>query len=123
MLTLSEFELKVNELAQKIGPPQNILPTYGYSEQTARPHVEVGSRAYYYVVAQSGQEVSRYATRDIDQLLYKIFVDVTFGLSVRYAEENRVENQDIRRLAFQHQVELFTLLSPQWGKRISQEHA
>ena len=123
MLKLFEIEIKVNELAQKIGAPQNILPTYGYSEQTARPHVEVSSWAYYYVVAQSGQEVSRYATIDVDHLLYKIFADVTFELSVMYAETNRIENQDIRRLVFPHQVELLTLLSPQWGKRMSQEYA
>ena len=92
MLTLSEIEVKVNELAQKIGAPQNILPTYGYSEQTARPHIEVDSWAYYYVVAQSGQEVSRYTTLDIDQLLYKIFADVTLMLSIKYAEQNRIEN-------------------------------
>jgi hypothetical protein len=123
MLTLSEVEVKVNELAQIIKAPQNILPTYGYSEQTARPHVEVSPRAYYYVVAQSGQEVSRYVTHDIDQLLYKIFADVTFDLAVRYAEENRNENEDIRRSAFKRQVDLFTLLSTQWGERISQEQA
>jgi hypothetical protein len=63
MLTLSEIEVKVNELAQTIGAPQNWLPTYGYSEQTARPHVEVSPLAYYYVVTQSGQEISRYATQ------------------------------------------------------------
>jgi hypothetical protein len=123
MLKLYEIEIKVNELAQKIGAPQNILPTYGYSEQTARPHVEVSAWAYYYVVAQSGQEVSRYATIDVDQLLYKIFVDVTFALAVTYASENRIENQDIRRLVFQRQVELLTLLSPQWGERQAQEQA
>ncbi len=123
MLTLSEIEVKVNELAQKIGAPQNILPTYGYSEQIARPHVEVSPWAYQYVVAQSGQEVSRFTTRDIDQLLYKIFADVTFGLAITYAEKNHIENQDIRRSAFQRQVELLTLLSPQWGERGSQEHA
>jgi len=123
MLQLFEIEGKVNELAQKIGAPQNILPTYGYSEQIARPHVEVDSWAYYYVVAQSGQEVSRYTTRDVDQLLYKIFVDVTFGLAIAYAEKNRLENQDIRRVAFPHQIELLTRLSPQWGGRAAQEHA
>lgn len=122
MLTLSEIEEKVNELAQKIEAPQNILPTYGYSEQNARPHVEVSPRAYSFVVAQSGQEVSRYTTLDFNELLYKIFVDVTFGLAITYAEKNRNKNQDIRRVAFQRQIELLTLLSPQWGERMSQEH-
>jgi len=121
MLTLPEIEVKVNELAQKIGVSQSVLPTYGFSEQTGRPHVEVSPRTYSYVVAQSRQEVSRYATRDIDQLLYTIFVDVTFGLAISYAEENRIENQDLRRVVFPHQVELLTLLSPQWGERMSQE--
>ena len=121
MLTLSEIEIKVNELAQKIRAPQNTLPSYGYSEQTARPHVEVSPRVYSYVVAQSGQEVSRYTTHEIDQLLYTIFVDVTLVLAVRHAEKNRVENQDIRRVAFQRQIELLTRLSPQWGERTSQE--
>jgi immunity protein 63 of polymorphic toxin system len=123
MLRLFEIEIKVNELAQKIGAPQNILPTYGYSEQTARPHVEVSSWAYYYVVAQSGQEVSRYATIDVDQLLYKIFANVTLELSIMYASKNPIENQDIRRLVFPRQVELLTLLSPQWGESGFQEHA
>src|ERR1041385_9225570 len=113
MLTLAEIEVRVNDLAQKIGAPQNILPSYGYSEQTARPHVEVGSGAYYYVVAQSGQEVSRNATRDIDELLYTVFTGVTFTLSILSAETNRIENQDIRRLVFPKQAQLFTLLSPQ----------
>jgi len=123
MLTLSEIEVKVKELAQKIGAPQDILPTYGYSEQTGRPHIEVSPRVYSYVVAQSGQEVSRYATHDIDQLLYTIFVDVTLGLAIKHAEKKRIENQDIRRIAFPRQVELLTLLSPQWGERMSQEQA
>jgi hypothetical protein len=121
MLKLFEIEIKVNELAQKIGAPPNFLPTYGYSEQNARPHVEVSPWAYYYVVAQSGQEVSRYITLDINDLLYKIFTDVAFALSFPYAEENRIENQDIRRLVFRRQVELLTLLSPQWGERCSRE--
>ena len=123
LLRLFEIEIKVNELAQKIGAPQNILPTYGYSEQTARPQVEVSLSAYYYVVAQKGQEVSRYATFDVDQLLYKIFTDVTFELAIAYGSKSQVEDQDIRRLAFPHQVELLTLLSPPWGERMSQEQA
>ena len=123
MLKLFEIEVLVNELAQKIGAPQNLLPTYGYSEQTARPHIEVSSAAYSYVVAQSGQEVRRYTALDIDELLYNVFIDVTFALSVLYAETNRMADQDIRRAAFPRQVELLTLLSEQWGERMSEEQA
>ena len=121
MLKLFEIENKVNELAYKIGATQNILPTYGYSEQTARPHVEVSPQAYDYVVAQSGQEISRSITVDVNELLYKIFADVTFAIAIAYAEENRIESQDIRRATFQRQVELVTLLSQSWGERMSKE--
>ncbi|MGE5375784.1 MAG: Imm63 family immunity protein [Bacteroidota bacterium] len=123
MLKLFEIEVLVNELAQKIGAPQNMLPTYGYSEQTSRPHIEVGSTAYYYVVAQSGQEVRRYTALEVDELLYNIFSDVTFALSMMYAENNRLENQDIRRVGYPKQIELLTLLSPQWGEKMAQDQA
>jgi hypothetical protein len=122
MLTLSEIEEEVNQLAQKIGASQNILPTYGYSEQTARPHIEVGSVVYYYVVAERGQEYNRYAAFDLDELLQKIFTDVTFELSCKYELSHRIINQDSRRIIFQHQVELLSKLSPKWAERESQEH-
>jgi hypothetical protein len=122
MLTLSEVEAKVNQLAQKIGASQNTLPTYGYSEQTARPHVEVGSVVYYYVVAERGQENNRYAAFDLDELLYKIFSDVTSDLSSKYELSHRIKNQDSRRIRFQHQVELLSILSSKWAEQRSQEH-
>jgi hypothetical protein len=122
MLTLSEIEEMVTQLAQQIGAPQNILPTYGYSEQTARPHVEVGSAAYYYVIAERGQELNRYAAFDLDELLYKIFADVTFELAIKYELAHRIETQDSRRIHFQHQVELLSLLSLTWAQREAEEH-
>ncbi len=79
MLRLFEIENRVNELAQKINAPLNISPTYGYSEQTSRPHVEASQWAYYYVAAQSGQEVSRYTKLDIDQLLYRFLPTLLFN--------------------------------------------
>ena len=94
ILTLPEIEARVNQLAQKIGAPRNILPTYGYPEQTARPHVEVSAAAYYYVVAERGQEMNRYAAFDLDELLYKIFVDATFDLAIKYELAHRIESQD-----------------------------
>jgi hypothetical protein len=122
MLTLAEIETKVNELAQKIEAPQSILPTYGYSDPTERPHVEVSAVAYYYIVTERGQELSRYTAFDIDDLLYKIFDDITFDLSIKYEMSHRIMTQDSRRMHFQRQVELLSILSPNWAKRESQKH-
>lgn len=118
----SEIEARVSGLAAKIGAPSSVLPTYGYSEQTGRPHVEVDARGYHYVIAERGQEFERHTTPDLDELLYRIFASVTFELSASFELAHRMENQDHRRIMFQHQVELLSILSPQWAERESQEH-
>ena len=116
-LTLSEIKELVDQLAERIGAPQNTLPTYGHSEEGNGVYVEVDSRGYQLVSAERGTEFERYSTADIDDLLYRIFRVVTFGLSCKYELAHRVEEQDCRRIMFQHQVELLSMLSPQWGER------
>lgn len=121
-LELSEVQAKVNELAAKIGAPSNVLPTFRYSEHTGRPHVEVDMRGYHYVIAERGQEFKRHTTSNLDELLYKIFASITFEMSAKFELTHRVENQDHRRIMFQYQVELLSMLSPQWAERELQEH-
>jgi hypothetical protein len=50
LLTLSEIKAWVDQLADKINAPQEILPTYGYSKGTGHPHIDIGSQSYYYLV-------------------------------------------------------------------------
>lgn len=121
-MELAEIEVKVNELAVKINAPSNVLPTFGHSQHTGRPHVEVDARGYHYIIAERGQEFDRHTTSDLDELLYRIFANLTFELSTRFELAHRVENQDHRRIMFQHQIELLSSLSPQWGEREAKEH-
>jgi hypothetical protein len=121
-MTLFEIKARVDQLAKTIGAPQNILPTYGYSEHNARPHIEVDSRGYHYVIAERGEEFERHTTSDINELLYMIFANVTFELSTKFELAHRIENQDSRRIIFQHQVKLLSDLAPKWGERETQEH-
>ena len=121
ILTLPEIKERVDQLAERIGAPQNALPTYGNSEQGDGVYVEVDSRGYQFIAAERGRENERYITSDIDDLLYKIFEGVTFGLSCQYELAHRIEEQDCRRIMFQHQVELLSTLSPKWGERERQE--
>ena len=121
-LNLSQIKYKVNKLAKIIGAPKVTLPTFGHSEQSGRPHIEVDSRGYHYVTAERGHEFERHTTMDSDELLYMIFADVTFSLSVQYELAHRVEKQDGRRIMFQHQVALLSLLSTKWAERESLEH-
>jgi hypothetical protein len=121
-LTLAEIKTKVDALAEKIGASGYALPAYGYSEDFARPHIEIDSRGYHYVVIERGQEQSRLTTHDLDELLYIIFSDVTFGLACDYELAHRIETQDVRRIIFRHQLELLMRLKPEWGQREIERH-
>ena len=120
--TLSEIKTNVDQLAERIGAPHDTLPTFGYSEHTARPHVEVDPRGYHLVVIEQGEELERFTTSDLDELLYKIFTNVAFVLSSKYERVHRMENHDPRKTLFKMQVELLTRLSSKWGERESQAH-
>ena len=122
LLTLPEIKAKVDQLANIIDAPQDILPTYGSSNQTGHPHIEIGSQGYYYLVLERGIVCDRLVTTDINEILYKIFAGVTFELSHKYELAHRIKNQDSRRISFQKQVELLSILSAEWSERQSQEH-
>jgi hypothetical protein len=51
---------EIDDLAQRIGASGLILPTYGRSEDFARPYIEVDDSGYHYVVVERGQEMERF---------------------------------------------------------------
>ncbi|HEU4882472.1 MAG TPA: Imm63 family immunity protein [Longimicrobium sp.] len=120
--SLSDIESRVNQLAGRIAVPANLLPTFGHSEDFARPHVEVDSRGYHYVVVERGQELRRVTTGSMDELLSLIFADVTFSMACDFELKHRVDGQDSRRLLFATQVDLLSRLSPDWGRLEAARH-
>ncbi|HEX5838149.1 MAG TPA: Imm63 family immunity protein [Anaerolineales bacterium] len=121
-LTLKEIESRVKKLAEVIEAPVETLPTFGHSEQSGRPHIEVDSNGYHYVIAERGQELERHTTPDIDELLYYTLRWITFGLAVKYELDHRIPGQDVRRVLFAYQEDLLSQLSPAWGERRKHEH-
>jgi len=122
LYSLNEIKAEVDRLAAQIGAPADLLPTYGYSEDGARPHIEADSRGYHYVVVERGQGISRITTADLDELLFQVFEHVTFALACRYEMRHRVMDQDSRRLMFHRQIELLAMLSPAWAEIESKDH-
>jgi Immunity protein 63 len=115
MMQLPQIKAEVERLAAKIGATGYVLPTYGSSEDFARPHIEVDPRGYHYVVVEHGQELRRVTTSDLDELLSHIFDSVTFELACSYELAHRIEGQDCRRLLWRHQPDLLQILSPAWA--------
>jgi hypothetical protein len=122
-LTLSQIKYKVDKLAKIIEAPRDTLPTFEHSEQSGRPHIEVDSRGYHYVIAERGHEFERHTTSDLDELLYDVFESTTFEIACKYEVEHRNFEQDFRRILFKYQEELLSKLSPAWGERRIMEHA
>ena len=122
MKTLPEIEAEINRLAAKVGASGYTLPTYGRTEDGARPHIEADSRGYHYVVVERGQELRRNTTSDLDELLYHVFESVTFSLACDYERAHRIAGQDFRRQLFALQVELLSSLSPTWAEREASDH-
>jgi hypothetical protein len=122
MKSLAEIEKDVTHLAAQIGASAALLPTYGGTTDFARPHIEVDSRGYHYVTVERGEELRRTTTRDYDDLIYYIFADITFNLACAYELANRIENQDFRRIMFEHQVKLLSRISTNWSEREFKEH-
>jgi hypothetical protein len=122
MKSLSEIKTEVDRRAGLIGAAgHHALPTYGHSQDGARPHIEVDSHGYHFVVVERGQEQERFTTGGLDELFFRIFQSVTHDLAFAYELAHRIETQDCRRLAFRRQVELLSQLSPSWAEREAQE--
>jgi hypothetical protein len=121
-MELSEIKNEVDKLAAKIDVPEEYLPTYGYSEDFARPHIETDGIGLHYVIVERGQELQRDSTLDVAQLLYWIFESITFSMSTKYELENREANKDCRRLIFMHQENLLGQLNIKWQEKSNQEH-
>src|SRR5207237_3716677 len=83
MKSLRDIKTDVAALACRIGASDQDLPTYGTSEDFARPHIEVEHGFYHYVIVERGVERDRLSD-SYDDLLYWIFRGVTHGLAFGY---------------------------------------
>jgi hypothetical protein len=121
--TYREIKKKVLELAFKIGVPANLLPYYRYSNGEQSPLIEVDKNGnFHYVKIERGKEFERKSTDNLDELLYWIFSDVTFWMAVKFELNNRIENQDNRRITFEQQEKLVGFISESWKQLIHNEH-
>ncbi|SMC48705.1 Imm63 family immunity protein [Moheibacter sediminis] len=119
----NKLELKIKELQNKINAPYNLIPEFNISNDIARPFIDIGEGdIFYYVIKERGLEYERTLYRNEDELLYRVFKDVTFEIATKYELENRNNDKDFRILLFKKQEELMSLLYLDWGIRIKSEN-
>jgi len=81
LLTLTQIEGKVREFTTIINAPEEYIPTFGYSNQTGLPHIEIKEGYYTMLVCENGIEVSKEIMHDPDELLFRILHDITFSMA------------------------------------------
>ncbi len=85
------------------------------------PHIEVDKRGYHYVIWERGIEHKRETTENLDEFLFWLMKDITFNMASRYELENRIPNQDPRRLLFQTQLNLLKRIRIDFHDRMKDE--
>ncbi len=116
---LSEARRRVEELAARIDAPVDLLPTYGRSEDSARPHIDFDGHLYHYMIVERGEELSRRSGR-LDDVLEWAFVDITSAIARRIRPLNRNRNR-YRGAMFVRQLELIGQLNQVWRERRAAE--
>jgi hypothetical protein len=120
-LNLNEIRELANKAANKINAPGSCLPTFGINEDYARPEVRVNKSGYHYVIVERGQEIKHQITKNLDELLYWIFKDITFEMACDYEVRNRTSGQDFRRLLFNKQLELISFINEEFSDLLTIE--
>jgi len=118
--SLTDIRLEVERLAARISTEPWMLPTYGYSEETGKPHIEVDGNFYYYVQSERGGEFVRWKIDSFDELLFVIFRDVVSAFNWKEPRPPDVRGRDQRRDRFQQNLKLMAALSEQWAERLAE---
>lgn len=122
-ISLDDIKKQVDKLAAKIKAPKEMLPTYGKTEDFARPHIEIDNTGtLHYVVVERGEELERKSTSDADELLYWVFSSITFNMAINYEVQHRAMFKDPRRKMFSKQIELLQKMSEAWAQKEAEDH-
>lgn len=123
MNSIDDVREKVIELGKLIDAPRNKLYVFDVEGSDGRYHLEFHGDEYHYISTERGEELDRFVTKNFDNLLYKIFKHITSSMAFSYELNNRVQNQDSRRIAFSKQIELMSKINESWRDKMEQEIA
>ncbi len=113
---------RIKDLADKIGVDYRYLPSIVNSKHDGHPTIIEINGQYHYVIKERNIEYKRLVFLNENDLLYQVFKDISFEMATDFELDQRIENQDSRRLILKKQLEILTLLNPKWGKRVKKEH-
>lgn len=121
VLSFAEIQKKVNDLGKSVGIPESDLHIFSSSPGDGRPHISYDGGLYNYIYEERGVEFFRKTTHSNDELFYWIMSDFIYKVAFQYELENRVENRDGRRVAFNKALDLIGNISDDWKLKAQNE--
>ena len=117
LLTLPQVEGKIREFAAIIYAPEEFIPTFGSSNQTGLPHIEIDDRFYSLIVCENGKELTRETFDDPDELLFKVLHDISFSMACDRVFEN-TNYQSFRERFFQAQKNIISKIALEYMDKV-----
>jgi hypothetical protein len=121
--SLLRIKRKINKLQRIINAPKELRPSYGAFQYVDSYFIEIDSRGVMRLIeTEKGRihEVRR--TKDLDELLYWIFTNITFAMACKQEMETDSQAEDRRIGIFLHQEKLLGKLYPHWQDKKHAEY-
>ena len=123
-----ELREKLEEYAQKIQVPENLLPSFDSVLEGS--YIETNSLGVFsYIYAERGQQNLLKITANLDELLFEVFRHITFEIAahsnVSYGRLGNIQvpiDIDSRRVYFMIQQVLMKNVNPDWESKIIDHH-
>ena len=114
---LAALRERIQAAGRLLGADEGKLPTWGASDQTGRPHVELDDAGFHYVVCERGSEFERTTSADAGEIAFLACRDMAFEMACDHELATRIPGTDSRRRIFARQLELMRRLDPGWEAR------
>lgn len=122
MLSYKELKMRIREIGSKINVPEEMYPKINQVGDEFSETVIKKDLYYYYIFKiERGKIAKCIKCKTSDDLMYLIFFDITDEMAGLYEVENRVNNQDYRRIMFEKQLELMKCISIKYYQRLKME--
>jgi len=121
ILKLPQIEGKIREFAAIIYAPEEFIPTFGSSNQTGLPHIEINNGHYTLIVCEKDVELSRETFDTADALVFKVLEEISFSMACdRVFKDTSDQNFSERFLTTQKNI--FSKIHLYYSDKVAHEH-
>lgn len=108
---------KAKKSAKKCGIYHGIQTIFGVPKIFEGAYAYADNEGYHYVILERGKISEHKVTDDLFEISYWILESEVFSMAVKFELNNRINNQDSRRLIFMKQLELLNEIGEEYRKR------